>query len=149
MNLAQRYAGYSLDDLRDVERRIDRAKFPERYTALMAEIERREGPRIFVPREPEAEWISQARRQCRALLMVTCVGCAAFGGWDWWLHSHSALSSSASSSVRLDGGQGYVTPPQKALHSFLWLFWWPGLPRALALKMLLGRERKVEEGSQS
>lgn len=145
MNLAQRYAGYSMADLRDVERHINRAKFPETYAALKAEIERREGARIVVPREPEPEWIRLARRQCQRLVVAACVGGASFCGLSVWLHAHASARPDASHSVRLESGAGYIMPEEKALRDLLWLCWWPGLPGALVLKKLVGKERAEDE----
>ena len=145
MNPAQRYASYSLKDLRDVERHINREKFPLTYAALMAEIERRVGPRILVPREPQPEWIRQARRQCRRLVVAAWLGSVLFIGADPWLRSHASLRPSASHSVRLGFGRGYITPQQKALRDLLWLCWWPGLPAALVLKKLVGKEQAEDE----
>ena len=144
MDLAQRYEAYSLGDLRDVERHLDREKFPATFAALKAEIEKREGVRVLAPSEPEPEWIRLARRQCRRLVVAAWVGTASFCVLNVWLHDHAPTTPDASHSVRLGSGS-YITPEEKALRDFLWLCWWPGLPAALVLKRLIGKEHQEDE----
>ena len=50
--LPSEYERYSLDDLLDIERHLDREKFPARYAALQEEIERRRATSHKSPQIP-------------------------------------------------------------------------------------------------
>ena len=131
MNLAQRYEAYSLEDLRDVERHIDRKKFPERYTALMEEIARREAgaPQVLgaLPK-PEALWHATVREIYGAVFAIT-IAMSMICGLIFGLavpvaHAfvavHAAPAATATQTVPVTTGQGrdrrtvYITPGESA-----------------------------------
>jgi hypothetical protein len=124
-----RYAEYSLDDLRDVERRIDRERFPERYAALMAEIERRKaGAPQVLPSTPEPAWHARVREIYDALFGVTIalsMICAlifslAMPVAHALIVNHATSAPTSTRTVPISTGQGkdhrtvYITPGESA-----------------------------------
>ena len=128
---AQRYASYSLEDLRDVERRINREKFPQAYAALMAEIERREaGTPQVLEAPPKPEPLRHAKvREIYGAMFATTVALSMVCGLIFGLavpvaHAfvmvHAAPAATATQTVPIRTGQGrdrrtvYITPGENA-----------------------------------
>lgn len=69
------YAEYSLEDLHDVRRRINREKYPERYRLVVEEIVRREQQRARDPHRAEApSQESQEQDLTSAMLLCGLLG---------------------------------------------------------------------------
>jgi hypothetical protein len=140
-----RYTEYSLDDLRDVERRIDREKFPERYAALRAEIERREAD-APLPWEPKPAWHKKVRQAHMRIFLSVWFGCLASAAVDGWVAEHAKLRPTATHTqarqIRIAKSRMvtvYTTRGQQTLTWYLSLFWMPGIPLIVVSGFIVDR----------